>query len=174
MMKRPLTVICVVVFLSGVFCAAPRYFWPQDDVTSYETGDPSWEKSVLIASRSSDFKQAVLKRAVNSFIDEPVFMKIIGVDQLKKEHAEDYSAVVLINTCIAWGMDRRVNKFLNRLEDQSNIIVLTTSGDGEWVPKMKDRNFDAVSAASEEANIDETAEKIVSKVRALLFDGSSG
>jgi len=69
---------------------------------------------------------------------------------------------------MSWDMDRNVNAFLKRHKEQSNIIVLTTSGDGGWLPKMKGRNFDAISSASQEDKIDGISDEIISKVRLLL------
>ena len=103
-----------------------------------------------------------------AFRNEQVYMKFIGIDQLQKEKGEDYSAVVLISTCIAWKIDRHVNGFLDDHQNQSNMIVLTTSGDGDWLPRKDGRNFDAISSASKDDTTSEVAETIVSKVRLLL------
>jgi hypothetical protein len=48
------------------------------------------------------------------------------------------------------------------------MIVLTTSGDGDWLPKMEGRNFDAISSASKQANVDAVAGTIIAKVERLL------
>ena len=162
-MKR----IFIAVVLLFVGCGAPRYFWPQGDVASYEVGEPSLKVRVLIASRSTDFKDAVVRKITESFQGESVYLKVIGVDGLREEDAGDYAAVVLINACLAWGMGRHVNAFIDGHEDQSRMIVLTTSGDGEWLPKMRGRNFDAVSSASADGSADEVAETIVAKIRDL-------
>lgn len=149
-------------------CFVPRYIWPQGDIQIDELNDPVLEKKVLVASRSSEFKDAVVAEVKEAFSSEPVYMKFVGIDQLKKENAEDYSAVVIISTCIAWKLDRHVNRFLNDHDDQSNMIVLTTSGDGDWLPKKDGRNFDAISSASKDDKTSEVAETIVLKVRSLL------
>jgi len=48
------------------------------------------------------------------------------------------------------------------------MIVLTTSGDGDWLPKMEGRNFDAISSASEQANIEKVAGQIIEKINSLV------
>jgi hypothetical protein len=133
-----------------------------------ELNVPSVEKKVLIAARSSEFKDAVISRIKEAFKDEVVYMKFIGIDHLKKENGDDYSAVVVINTCMGWNMDRHVKSFVKRQKDQSNVVVLTTSGDGDWMPKMEDYDFDAISSASEMHKVDEIADKIIAKVRLLV------
>jgi hypothetical protein len=60
----------------------------------------------------------------------------------------DYAAVVVINSCLAWGLDKDVSHFLDRQNTTANIILLTTSGDGLWLPDKRGRDFDAISGAS--------------------------
>lgn len=148
--------------------SVPHLIWPQKDIEISEVNEPALEKKVLVASRSSEFKDAVVGKIKEAFKDEQVYMKFIGVELLEKEKATDYDAIVMINTCMSWDMDRNVKGFLKRHEDQSNMIVLTTSGGGDWMPKMKGRNFDAVSAASKKEKVDEIASNIVDKIRLLL------
>ena len=170
-MRRRFFLLGVLLLgITQLSCSAPHLFYPQKDIEISELNKPSLEKKVLIASRRSDFKNSIVSSIREAFKDKPVYMKFIGLDQLRKEDATDYSAVVLINTCMAWSMDRNVNGFVKRHGDQSNMIVLTTSGDGNWMPKMKERNFDAISSASEEHKIEEVAEKIINKVNSLLQD----
>ena len=148
--------------------SVPHLFWPQKDIQPNELNEPSLEKKVLVVSRSSEFKNAIVGRIGETFRDEPVYMKFIGLEQLEKEDGTNYATVVLINTCMSWDMDRNVKGFLKRHKEQSNMIVLTTSGGGDWLPKMKGRNFDAISSASQEDKIDEITDKIITKIRLLL------
>jgi hypothetical protein len=141
---------------------------PQKDMEPRQVNSPSLEKKVLIASRNSEFKNAVVDKIIESLKDETVYIKVTGLGDLKEEKAEKFSAIVLINTCMSWDMDRNVNSFLKKHKDQSRVIVLTTSGDGDWKPKMKGRNFDAISSASKKPKADEVANKILGKVRLLI------
>ena len=164
-------ILFLALIVGQVNCAVPRLFWPQDSISSNELNEPSLSKKMLVAARSSKFKDAVVARIEEAFAAEPVYMKFIGIDELKDEDGADYTAVILINTCIAWGMDRHVEGFLKRHEDQSHMVVLTTSGDGGWLPDMKGRNFDAISSASEVNRVDTVAEEIVGRTRLLLEGG---
>jgi hypothetical protein len=151
-------------------CFVPRLIWPQGDIQHDELNTPSLEKKVLVASRSSEFKDAVVMEIRDAFKEKPVYVKFIGIDNLKEEDASDYSAVVLISTCIAWKLDRHVNGFFNRHGNHNNMIVLTTSGDGDWLPDKKGRNFDAISSASQSVKIKEVANSMIEKIRSLLGD----
>jgi len=156
-----LVIICLCITQSGCF-SVPHLFWPQKDIKTVELNKNSSQK-VLIASRSSEFKDALVDKIKESFKDKPIYIKFIGLEGLKKEKDEKYNAVVMLNTCLSWDMDRNVKSFLKRHKDQSNMIVLTTSGDGNWKPKMKDQSFDAISAASKKENIDQVADIIITK-----------
>jgi hypothetical protein len=159
-------ILCVCLLQTG--CSIPRRIWRQDDIEPYEVNAPSREHKVLLASSKSDFKDAVISRIRQGLEGEDLYLKVIGLGDLEHEDATAYDAVIVINRCVAWGMDPDVDSFLERYDDHENMIVLTTSGDGDWLPDMKGRNFDAVSAASKQAQVDETAGEIISKVRLLL------
>jgi hypothetical protein len=165
---RPVVVAFLCICLVHLSCAIPRLIWPQDDIGAYELNARSLKDRVLVASRSSEFKDSVVAAIREALEAEPVYVKFIGLDGLKREDPGAYKAVVLINTCIAWGMDPDVEHFLKRSTDQGHIIVLTTSGDGNWLPEMKGRHFDAIACASKSINVDRVSAQIISKIRTLL------
>ena len=170
MIKRlySLFFIILVVILFQVYCSVPHRVLPQKDMPASELNEPTLDKKVLVASRYSEFKEAVIGKLSKTFKDQPVYIKFIGLGSLEKEDAKQYNAVVMINKCMAWQMDRNVIGFLNRYEDQGNMIVLTTSGDGNWLPKTEGQNFDAISAASKKADVDKVTNQIVEKVNSLI------
>ncbi len=168
-MKRTFSLVTLsVVCCAFLSCSVPRLFWPQSDIDAYEKIYGAADKSLLVASRSSDFKDALVKRIEKAFEHESITIRFVGLQRLKYEDADAFDAVVIMNTCIAWGMDPQVDGYLNKYRGASNIIVLTTSGDGNWLPGKHNREFDAVASASEMARVDEVADRIVQKVRALL------
>ena len=167
---RLVSLASLCICLVHLSCAIPRLIWPQDDIRAYELNPLSLEDKVLVASRSSEFKDSVVARIREAFDGQPVYVRFIGLEDLKHENAGAYKAVVLINSCIAWGMDPDVEGFLKRSKDQSNIIVLTTSGAGDWLPKMEGRDFDAIACASKSINVDRVASEIITKIRALLSE----
>jgi len=166
--KLPLYILIFIMSLILVNCAFPRYIWPQKDINAYTMNEHSLEQSVLIVSRSSEFKDAVVRKIGESFKEQPVYLKFIGLNELEQQDVSKYSAIVIVNTCIGWGIDRKTKAFLDKTENQDNIIILTTSGDGGWMPQMKDYTFDAVSSASELVKVDEIADKIIGKLNTLL------
>ena len=144
--------------------SVPHLFWPQKNVPFREIHTTDLETKVLVAPRQSAFKEAVAAKVAGFFEDRDVYVRIIGMDRLKKEDGSSYRAVVLMNTCMSWDMDRAVKSFLKKQKDPGRVIVLTTSGDGKWMPKPKDRAFDAIASASVDSRVDEVAQTIVQKV----------
>jgi len=170
-LNRPLLLVVLLLLFITLLqtgCSIPRHIWHEDDIEVSEVNDPAAAKRVLIASSQSDFKESVVARIEQALEDEGVYLYIIGLSELKGQSVEDYDAVVLINRCVAWGMDPDVDGFLKHLDSFENVIVLTTSGDGHWLPDTTKRNFDAISSASERALVDETADEILARVLPLL------
>jgi hypothetical protein len=146
----------------------PHLFWPQKDIAPSETNSPQLPKKVLIASRASVYKTGLVEKIKKAFKDDSVFIKCIGLAQLKTENTDGYGAIVLINTCMAWDWDRNVRAFLKSGKDTRPVIVLTTSGSGDWLPKKKKWHVDAVAAASLKTNVDGVAGEMVLKIKQVL------
>jgi hypothetical protein len=157
----------IIFMLSGCF-SIPHLIVPQKDIEAFELNEASLESKVLIASRTSEFKEGVLEKIREEYAGRPVYIQGLGLTQLTQEKASDYSAVVLLNKCMSWDMDRNVKKFLKRNPGSANVVVFTTSATGEWAPKKRGRSFDAISAASETSALDKAAEEIISKIDSLL------
>ena len=160
----------------------PQLFWPQKDITESEVNSPNLARKILIASRAGAYKTALVERIKQAFKDDSVYVKCIGLSQVSKENADDYGAIVLINTCMAWDWDRNVFKFLksrkdargDARKDARNVIVLTTSGSGDWVPNKKKWAVDAIASASAKSNIDGVSGEMVLKIKQILDSHPGG
>jgi hypothetical protein len=149
-------------------CSVGRRLVPQSDIEPYEIGEKDFEKKVLVASRDSDFKIEVARRIGASLDSEGIYVKFIGLDQIDDADVSVYGAIVLMTTCISWGMDPATQSFLEKHGELSNIIVLITSGGGDWKPDMKDGRFDAITSASVIEDAARVAGEILARIRALL------
>jgi hypothetical protein len=162
----------VLVPLLLISCSARREMVPRSDISAYTIGDVESGTRILLASRDSDFKVDVAGRIGESLKDRPVFVKFIGIDQLDGEYASTYSAVIILTDCREWSLDPATESFLRMNSDMSNIVVLITSGAGDWKPDMEGGNFDAVTSASVLADAGSVADKILGKVYAMINSGS--
>ncbi len=166
--------IVIVTGLTG--CSVPRRMWPQHDIEAYQLGEPSMQPRILIASRSSDFKHAILAYLELSLNDEldrsgSLYVRFIGIDHLPVEESEDYDAIVILNTCIASGLDPKVKRFLEREVDHDKIILLTTSGDGDWLPDTDKYGVEAISSASTKARVQPVVSRVLERLHAGLGVG---
>ena len=161
---------CIVLlfFLAG--CGGPQRLWPQKDIIGSETARPDGGKVVLIASRASDFKEGIVAKLHEQLAAAGVAQKTIGVGELSQVDSADYTAVVVINTCLAWGLDHDVQAFLDRQKTDTNIIVVTTSGEGTWLPDKGGRDFDSISAASKMTTVDGVARDVMVRIQSRLHD----
>jgi len=152
-----LFVLAAVIALSG--CASKR-------VETVEFGDPRTSFRILIATEQSEFKQAVTAEVVRRFDGAALFFKIIDLRELESEAVDAYAAVVIMNTCFAWKMNPRVQAFLESTAVKTKIIVMTTAGDPNW--HTETAGIDAFTAASSPADVTRTAEKIRTRVQAII------
>jgi hypothetical protein len=163
-----LSIAVPAVLLLSAGCSVPHRIVSKEDVTARAWNDPASDKAVLIASRSSEFKDRIVEAVEQGVRRDDVYVKVIGVEELENEDGGTYTAVVLINTCMAWAMDPKIKAFLDRQENTDRVIVLTTSGNGEWTPKKKEMEFDVVTSASEDYDPEAVADGIVNRVNRLL------
>jgi hypothetical protein len=167
---RKIIVACcwiALLFLLAA-CAAPQRFWPQEDIIGSETATPDGKQIILIASRSSEFKKLLVAKLHEQLAENGLGQKTIGVGGLPQVNASDYAAVVVINSCLAWGLDNDVQTFLDREKTATNIIVLTTSGKGAWLPDKGGRDFDAISTASKTTSVNTVARDVMVKIQSQL------
>jgi hypothetical protein len=167
--------ITLTIFIAVIFCNIPAYsfsppqlFWPQKDIDSFSVNQPTLAKKVIIVSRGSDFKRALVGKIRDAFKADSVYVKCTGLTKLKNEDASAYGAIVIINTCMGWDWDRNVHAFLKGKQDAKNVIVLTTSASGKWLPKKMPAGVDAIACASEKTGVDVVAANIVGRIRSLL------
>jgi len=147
----------------------PHLVWRQHDIETREVNPGARDRKVLIASRASDYKKALVERVATMLSGDSAYVKVRGLDDLAdEEDVDSFDVVVLINTCMAWDMDRNVKKFLKRNPYHGKVVLLTTSAGGDWLPRRRWSDVDALSGASEMARVDEVAEEIVGKVRARM------
>ena len=99
-----LSIAVPAVLLLSAGCSVPHRIVSKEDVTARAWNDPASDKAVLIASRSSEFKDRIVEAVEQGVRRDDVYVKVIGVEELENEDGGTYTAVVLINTCMAWAM----------------------------------------------------------------------
>ncbi len=129
-----------------------------------DIGDRQSGRRVLIATEQSQFKERLVGQITDALRDEAYFVRLIDVRRLADESSFDYGAIVVVNTCRAWQLDRNVRQFLAKLDDhEKEKIVLLTTRSGNWTPQLV--GVDALTSASEVDRIPALAAAIVAEIR---------
>jgi hypothetical protein len=142
-------------------CARPS-------VKTAEFGDKKITDKVLIATEHSEFKDALLEKIKTSLSKQPVYVRIIDVNDIKSEPARYYDAVLIVNTCLAWNRNQTVTKYVEKTSEKEKLIVLTTMDKNCGTNLLA---VDAISSASNPALVDDLAEKIINKIQSRLDNG---
>lgn len=155
----------IMVVHLGCF-SVPHLVGKKKDIQSQEMIKPDCRGTVLIGSRKSEFKDAVIAYILKQFKDDSLCFKIEGLDNIENEDSDKYTVIVLMNRCMSWGLDYSVTDFLKKNNKHPHIIVLTTAANENWEPKWKKVAFDGITAASESSKVEQTAHEIVKKIKA--------
>jgi hypothetical protein len=168
MKKCPLFAALLTALLATSFAnTVPSSFWPQSDRKEQNFGNQQSSKRVLIAARSSAFKDEVVNAVIDSLVADSFFVKLTGIKSLSQNRPDEWQAVVLVNTCMAWQGDNAVQNFIRKNAAYKSFIMLTTSGDpdscgsSKWIPPT----VDAISSASEVSKRQTTVNAILAAIR---------
>ncbi len=148
----------------------PSAFMGHKDVPDSSFGDSAFSKKVLIVARESEFKTELAYKVADSLSKDTIYVEVCGVKKLKKLNPKNYAAIIIINTCLSWQIDNKVQDFFKDNPDYSEVVLLTTSGDpkgcgkGRHVPEY----VDAISAASKKENLSAKVDEVLAKVKVFL------
>lgn len=120
-----------------------------DVAESFEVNTPELKHRVLIATQGSEFKDAVVAGIVDHLKQRHTYIKVIDVAALPQVNEDKWNAVVVIHTWQIWKPQPDAKAYLGRVKDLSKVIVLTTSGGGDY----KIEGVDAITSASVMADI---------------------
>jgi hypothetical protein len=135
-------VVFLLIVLFGIYLVTHR----QGAIKPSEIVNPEANKSILIASQGSKFKNELLDSVTARLKNKPLSVKVIDVTTLHQISEADFLAIVIIHTTEKWKMPTDVMKFLDRAKDLKKIMLVTTSGAGDW--KTKDYSVDVITSAS--------------------------
>lgn len=167
--KRILFVVLALVGASLVFMTWYRLYYSMDVVRAFEVAGPPAGARTLIATQGSAFKNAVTTGLVEHLRRRPAAVKVIDVSGLKSIQPQDWDVIVVIHT---WEMRKppaAVQAFADRTQQKDNLVVLTTSGAGNF----KLPGVDAISAASQIAEVPARVKEMTMKIDAILDRESS-
>ena len=136
-------------------------------VDRMEIGDMvNCSRRVLIATQQSAFKESIVTQVTDALKEDACYIRVVDVSELDKESPEEYRALIIANTCIAWNVNQAVKDFLKEVEAKQKVFLITTVA-GEDCGELP-AGIDAVTAASKTGRSSEIAQEAVEKARLLL------
>lgn len=167
--KKILLVVLALVGAALVFMTWYRQHYSMDVARAFElAGSPAGPRT-LIATQGSEFKDAVTAGLVEHLRRRSASVKVIDVSGLESIQPQDWDVIVVIHT---WEMRKppaAVQSLADRMQEKDNLVVLTTSGAGNF----KLAGMDAISAASQMADVPARVEEMTMRIDTILDRESS-
>jgi hypothetical protein len=167
-LKRVLIVLGSLIFLFLIAFGVYLFVNIQDVAESFEVGSADMSKKILIASQGSKYKNLMVDTLISRLKGEDVYISVIDISGLKEINQEDWNAEVIIHTTEAYKLPNPVKEYLGRVENPDEVMLLITSGGGEWKPGGS--KVDAVTSASRVNDIPQKADIIQDKIDSLFED----
>jgi len=142
--RRALRVLVVVIVVLLGFAVWYRWHYAMRPARSFELPGSAAGPRVLIATQGSAFKDALVAGLVEHLKSRAAHTKVIDVTALAGVREADWDAIVILHT---WEMHKppaAVQSFVDTAPDRRKLVVLTTSGAGDF--RMP--GVDAISSAS--------------------------
>ena len=136
-------------------------------VDTMETGDKTTAKSkVLIVTQKSRFKGEVVSEIKKKLAENVFYIKVVDVKWLPNESVDQYSAIVILNQCMAGRPDPRVEIFIDNIQPKNKLVLLTTGRLDSWKPESPE--VDAITSASTLSKTGVVARTIADKVMVII------
>ena len=168
MWKKIIIGIAVLAVAFFLFATWYKFHYSMDIAKSFEVNTPDLKHRVLIATQGSEFKDAVVTGLVDHLKQGQTYIKVIDVSALSQINGDDWHAVVLIHTWENWEPQPDAKAYIGRVKDLNKLIVLTTSGRGDF--KMEGIN--AITSASVMSDIPAIVSDINKRIESILNGGS--
>ncbi|MBC8193083.1 MAG: hypothetical protein ISR87_00910 [Candidatus Marinimicrobia bacterium] len=137
-------------------------FYPRH-VDDMEIGNPVFSEKILIATQGSTYKNEVVQRLAEKLSSREVYIKITDVSNLDSIAPSAWSNIIILNTSIADNMNSHVRQFVDRVGPSDKIMVITTSGGGDFTPPNLE--VDGITTASKLNETEKMATRIFQMVR---------
>ncbi len=132
---------------------------------SYHINADQLNKTLLIATQGSNFKNKITSGIVNYYKADSLHIQVVDISSLDTLKVKNYNAIFIIHTWETWNPPVAVEKFIKRTKKEAyKIVVFTTSGDG----KYKMEGVDAITGESKLVDVPIYIDEITSKLNLIL------
>jgi hypothetical protein len=155
-------VVVLIIIAFGIFVLRNR----QKVVTPFAVNNPEASTRLLIASQGSDFKDALVDSLTEYFEGRQVYLRVVDVSGLAEIQEEEWDALLLIHTTQGWRLQPDVKKYLDRATELKKVVLLTTSGSGEW--RADGYEVDIITSASKMSEMKSVRNEILQRLGAIM------
>lgn len=153
--------LLLLFFLFGLWY---KQTYSMKTARSFHVNDASLPYHILIATQGSNFKDSVVQNVIAELRTQQAFIAVIDVAGLAEVKEEDWTAIVILHTWEYSKPPDAVDTFIRSIINKNKLIVLTTSGDGNF----KFDGVDAISSASALSEIPSKSQEIIARVSRLI------
>ncbi len=165
-LKRVLIVLGSLVVLFLIAFGVYLFVNIQDVAEAFEVGSLDSGRKILVASQGSKYKNLMVDTLISRLKGEDVYISVIDISGLKEINQEDWDAEIIIHTTEGYRLPEVVKEYLRRVKSPDEVMLLITSGSGEWKPE--DCKVDIITSASKVADIPTKANIIENKIESLF------
>ena len=123
-------------------------------------------KSLLIASVSSEFKDALVSRIIDNYKGR-ADIRLVNLDKLKVTDLSHYDALVVVDARTGWMMfNTKVRRTVRKMADKNKLVLVLTGRKHQW--SWKKGKVDAITCASVKDHADPVYRNVVKKLDRLL------
>lgn len=166
MSKRTAILWGILILIFGLIIYGSWYKnrYSMEKVNGFEINDLSMNKHLLIATQGSEYKDRIVSEITRIYDDRSIYIKVIDISELDQVDNSQWKAILIMHTWEVWKPPTAISDYFSQLQNTDNIVVLTTSGDGDY--KMD--GLDAITGASMMEEIPSRVELLKEKLDKLL------
>jgi hypothetical protein len=161
---KALLIAALILVALAASAAWYRAKYSMDVARAFEVNDPRSLPRVLIASQGSAFKDAVVAGVVTHLETRQAYVKVIDISLLPGLNAEEWDAIAILHT---WEMGKPpavVQDFVDGARTRNNLVILTTSGRGDFAIA----GVDVISSASRTEDVTPRVTDVLNRIDAIL------
>src|SRR5688572_10118489 len=152
----------IMIFL--FFIAWYKHTYSMKVAKRFEVNSPSAKNRILIAMQGSEFKDSLVNGVINELKSKSVYISVIDVSDLSEVNQESWSTIIVIHTWENWKPQGDARLFIEKVKDKEKLIVLSTSGQGNY----KIEGVDGITSASKLNEASGKAKEITERLAKLI------
>ena len=130
----------------------------------FEVNSPSSKDHILIATQGSKFKDSVVYEVIDELKTKSIYIRVIDVSDLTTVKEGDWTAIIILHTWENWKPQKDAKLFIQQIKDKQKLIVLATSGQGNYTIE----DIDGITSASKLTDVSDKAKELTERVTKLL------